>query len=466
MSAYNPFLPYDDSPDAKESTTEHTVEFDKLVQKLKRAYCDAYMTALRFGVREDRYTNLDCNYGPHKMKISDVSRPSATGEGGGVKLEPECQGGDYIETFNGLRAEVEQAVRNYRHLPMGRPMLEACSHCDSWARSLSPHVEDSAETLAGWIDMTKRILEDLHSSTLRHVSVDMVGKISPALSILQQAAFATTSLISTNRHAILTARREIRDAITVATNACNDYTKYRIVAAMEIASTVFKISANVSGIMKGDLQGIGNSIDMVHDWLTVDEKKDWLSYYAIITPSAIISQLGKGLNKINENLTKAETEINKGFKTISSQLSLCEEQGQLRIDQQDHKIVKYSKQVELDWSELESVHAEFLPQIALRLREVKSEAYSTPYPSAFSRSATIGLGTSGAWPGLCDTLNLIQDCIERVAESCDGIAQGLHDFEQDMKATETDSTASIYKIRTTLGKYNMTSPKFPPPPQN
>lgn len=66
MSAYNPFLPYDDSLDADESTTEHTVEFDELVQKLKRAYCDAYMTALRFGVREDRYTNLDCNYGPTK----------------------------------------------------------------------------------------------------------------------------------------------------------------------------------------------------------------------------------------------------------------------------------------------------------------------------------------------------------------------------------------------------------------
>jgi hypothetical protein len=46
MSAYNPFLPYDDSRDADESTTDHTVEFDKLVQKLKRAYCDAYMTSL------------------------------------------------------------------------------------------------------------------------------------------------------------------------------------------------------------------------------------------------------------------------------------------------------------------------------------------------------------------------------------------------------------------------------------
>lgn len=466
MSAYNPFLPYDDSRDADESTTDHTVEFDELVQKLKRAYCDAYMTSLRFAVSGDRYINLVFDYGPHNMKISDVSRPSATGEGGGIKLEPECKGHDYIETFNGLRAEVEQAVRNYRHLPMGSPMLEACSHCDSWARSLSPHVEDSAETLAGWIDLTKRILENLHSITLRHVSVDMVGKISPALSILQQAAFATTSLISTNRHAILTARYDIRQAMRVAIEACSSYTKYRIVAAMEIASTAFKISASVSDIMKGDLQGIGNSIDMVSGWLTVDEEIDWLSYYAILTPSAIISKLGEGLKTINSQLKQAETTIDKGFKDISSQLSLCEEQGQLRIDEQDHQIVKYTDQVELDWSELQRVHAEFLPQIALRLREVKSEAYSTPYPSAFSRSVTIGLGTSGAWPGLCDTLNLIQDCIERVAESCDGIAQGLHDFEQDMKATETDSTASIYKIRTTLGKYNMTSPKFPPPPQN
>ena len=73
MSAYNPFLPYDDSRDADESATDHTVEFDKLVQKLKLAYCDAYMTALRFGVSSDRYFNLDFSYGPHNMKISGSS---------------------------------------------------------------------------------------------------------------------------------------------------------------------------------------------------------------------------------------------------------------------------------------------------------------------------------------------------------------------------------------------------------
>lgn len=66
MSAYNPFLPYDDSRDAKESTTDHTVEFDKLVQKLKRAYCDAYMASLRFAVSGDKYYNLFYTMAPTK----------------------------------------------------------------------------------------------------------------------------------------------------------------------------------------------------------------------------------------------------------------------------------------------------------------------------------------------------------------------------------------------------------------
>lgn len=462
MSAYNPFLPYDDSRDAKESTTHHTVEFDTLVQKLKRAYCDAYMTALRFAVSGDSYFNLDCSYGPHEMKISDVSRPSATGEGGGIKLEPECKGRDYIETFNGLRAEVDQTIQRYRSLPSGSSMHDTCSKCDSWARALSPHEEDNFETVAGWIEATKSTLKDQHSSTLDRVSISMVGKIQPALSILQEATFALTSLISTNRHAILTARREIRDAITVATKACNDYTKYRIVAAMKIASTAFKINANVSGIMKGDLQSIGNSIDMVHGWLTVDEEIDWLSYYAIITPSAIISRLGKGLKKINDNLTNAERAINEGFKTISLELSHCEEQGQLRIDQQDHRIIPYSNPINFDWLQLKRVYSDHLPQTALTLRDVKTKAYSIHCSTAFARSSSIGFGALGAWSELRDTIYLIQDCIERVAESCDGIACGLRDFEQDMKATEADSTNSLYKIRTSLKKYTTTSPKFPP----
>ena len=184
-------------------------------------------------------------------------------------------------------------------------MHDTCSKCDSWARALSPREEDNFETVAGWIEATKSTLKDQHSSTLDRVSIDMVGKIQPALSILQEATFALTSLISTNRHAILTARREIRDAITVATEACNDYTKYRIVAAMKIASTTLNIVEKIGNIMKGDLGEISNSIDMVSGWLTVDEEIDWLSYYAIITPSAIISKLGKGLKKINENLTAA-----------------------------------------------------------------------------------------------------------------------------------------------------------------
>ena len=156
MSAYNPFLPYDDSRDADESTKDHTVEFDKLVQKLNRAYCDAYMTALKYSAVGDRYIFLDFNCGPHSAKISDVSRPSATGEGGGVKLEPECMGGDYIETFNALRAEVDQTVKRYRDLPSGSSMHDTCSKCDSWARALSPREEDNFETVAGWIEATKR----------------------------------------------------------------------------------------------------------------------------------------------------------------------------------------------------------------------------------------------------------------------------------------------------------------------
>lgn len=462
MSAYNPFLPYDDERDAKESTTEHTVEFDKLVQKLKRAYCDAYMTSLRFAVSGDKYYNLFLNYGVHEMKISDVSRPSATGEGGGAKLEPECKGHDYIEIFNGLRAEVDQTVQRYRSLPSGSSMHDTCSKCDSWARALSPHEEDNFETVAGWIEATKSTLKDQHSSTLDRVSIDMVGKIQPALSILQQATFALTSLISTNRHAILTARREIRDAITVATKACNDYTKFRIVAAMEIASTTLNIDAKIEKIMQGDLEEISNSIDMVSGWLTVDEEIDWLSYYAIITPSAIISKLGKGLEKINKNLTNAEKDINDRFKTISLQLSHCEQQGQLRIDQQDHRVIPYSNPINFNWLQLKRVYTDHLPQTALTLRDVKTKAYSIHYSTAFARSSSIGFDALGAWSGLRDTIYLIQDCIERVAESCDGIACGIHDFEQDMKATETDSTNSIYKIRTSLEKYTTTSPNFPP----
>ena len=85
---------------------------------------------------------------------------------------------------------------------------------------------------------------------------------------------------------------------------------------MEIASTALNIGAKIEKIMQGDLGEIANSIDMVSGWLTVDEEIDWLSYYAIITPSAIISKLGKGLKKINKNLTNAERDINDGFKTI------------------------------------------------------------------------------------------------------------------------------------------------------
>ena len=231
---------------------------------------------------------------------------------------------------------------------------------------------------------------------------------------------------------------------------------------MKIASTALKIDAKIEKIMQGDLEEISNSIDMVSGWLTVDEEIDWLSYYAIITPSAIISKLGKGLKKINENLTAAERKINDRFKTISLQLSLCEEQGQLRIDQQDHRVIPYSNPINFDWPQLKRVYTDHLPQTALTLRDVKTKAYSIHYSTAFARSSSIGFGGLGAWSGLRDTIYLIQDCIERLAESCDGIARGLGDFEQDMKATETDSTNSIYKIRTSLEKYTTTSPNFPP----
>lgn len=214
--------------------------------------------------------------------------------------------------------------------------------------------------------------------------------------------------------------------------------------------------------MKGDLTTIADSIDRIADWLTVDEEEeeDWFNYSLIMSPADIINTLKKSLDKINTNLTSAETGIKDGFKEIAKKLSVCNDEGTIRIDKYIGSSDKYSSNIEISWTDLKNTYDHNLPRVAELLREVKNEAHNTRYPSAFSHSSAIGLGTSGAWPTLVNTLNSIQDCIERLAESCEGIAAGLRDYEADTKATETESYENLSKIRRTLDRYITVKPRF------
>ncbi len=464
MVAYNPFELAGNSFDLEEASIDHTAEFDKLVKELKRAYCDAYMTSLNYVVAGDEYVEFPRNTHGFATEPRTITRPTDDGEGGGTCTSAQTVGKtSFVATFNDLRSQIDATVSNFRYFATGEEMKQACDHSNLWASSLHPYKQENDSSIPYWLELIGHDLDKGTSLTLDRVAAEMVGRIQPALSYLQDATYALTSLYVTTRHALLITRSDVRKALRTAISACDTYTTSRgAVSVLKISSTILRITNKAQNLMKGDLTTIADSIDRIADWLTVDEEEeeDWFNYSLIMSPADIINTLKKSLDKINTNLTSAETGIKDGFKEIAKKLSVCNDEGTIRIDKYIGSSDKYSSNIEISWTDLKNTYDHNLPRVAELLREVKNEAHNTRYPSAFSHSSAIGLGTSGAWPTLVNTLNSIQDCIERLAESCEGIAAGLRDYEADTKATETESYENLSKIRRTLDRYITVKPRF------
>ena len=464
MVAYNPFELAGNSFDLEEASIDHTAEFDKLVKELKRAYCDAYMTSINYVVAGEEYVEYPRHTHGFPTEPRTITRPTDDGEGGGTCTSAQTVGKtSFVATFNDLRSQIDATVSNFRYFATGEEMKQACDHSNLWASSLHPYKQENDSSIPYWLELIGHDLDKGTSLTLDRVAAEMVGRIQPALSYLQDATYALTSLYVTTRHALLITRSDVRKALRTAISACDTYTTSRgAVSVLKISSTILRITNKAQNLMKGDLTTIADSIDRIADWLTVDEEEeeDWFNYSLIMSPADIINTLKKSLDKINTNLTSAETGIKDGFKEIAKKLSVCNDEGTIRIDKYIGSSDKYSSNIEISWTDLKNTYDHNLPRVAELLREVKNEAHNTRYPSAFSHSSAIGLGTSGAWPTLVNTLNSIQDCIERLAESCEGIAAGLRDYEADTKATETESYENLSKIRRTLDRYITVKPRF------
>ena len=462
MVAYNPFELAGNGLDLEEAGIDHTAEFDKLVKELKRAYCDAYMTSINFVVAGDEYVEYPQDTHGFATEPRTITRPTDDGEGGGTCTSAQTVGNtSFTTTFNDLRSQIDATVSNYRYFATGEEMQQACDHSNLWASSLHPYKQENDSSIPYWLELIGHDLDKETSLTLDRVAAEMVGKIQPALSYLQDATYALTSLYVTTRHALLITRSDVRKALRSAISACDTYTISRgTISILKTSSTILRIANKAQNLMKGDLTTIADSIDRIADWLTVDEEEDWFNYSLIMSPADIINALKKSLDKINTHLTSAERGIEDGFAKIANKLSECNDEGTIRIDKQSASSDKYSSNIDIHWTDLKNTYDHNLPRVAELLREVKNEAHNTRYPSAFSHSSAIGLGTSGAWPKLVNTLNSIQDCIERLAESCEGIAAGLRDYEADTKATETESYENLSKIRRTLDRYITVKPRF------
>ena len=267
MVAYNPFELAGNSFDLEEASIDHTAEFDKLVKELKRAYCDAYMTSLNYVVAGDEYVEFPRNTHGFATEPRTITRPTDDGEGGGTCTSAQTVGKtSFVATFNDLRSQIDATVSNFRYFATGEEMKQACDHSNLWASSLHPYKQENDSSIPYWLELIGHDLDKGTSLTLDRVAAEMVGRIQPALSYLQDATYALTSLYVTTRHALLITRSDVRKALRTAISACDTYTTSRgAVSVLKISSTILRITNKAQNLMKGDLTTIADSIDRIAD---------------------------------------------------------------------------------------------------------------------------------------------------------------------------------------------------------
>jgi len=475
MANYDPFTIDGDPIDQAEQGVrlgpnqyqdKHSEQFADLVHQFKRAICDAHMRSRRFSVTETSYIlNPTPLQGypamPVTLKPIEVSRPTADGSGGGILLSGQApqQPNHYAAVFSQLCARIALALDGHYSLPTYADVSALRATTIDWAKQLIADSNQNPDSLPLWIETAMNRLSGLKSQTLTRVANDMLGGLKPAISILAEASYACVSLINLNAHAINVLRSETRSAISSAIAACNNITEQQAKCALDFTITLLKVADSAEAIMKGDLGVTADVLGQIRTWLTVENVEDPLKAF-VYTDEDIIDQFEKAIAKIDENFRLAEEGIQKAYIAISDTLKERYDSGDLTIDDQRKNESGYTQILSVDHGMLEQVYKGDMSEIVSHLNNIKEDTYKSSYTAAFARWHSLGVSPTGPSNSFYNVVEEIRLSLQRLSESCEGIAAGLQGFDSEMKSTEIDSADSIRKIAEAMQGATKTIPKF------
>lgn len=473
MANYDPFTIDGDPIDQAEQGTrlaanqyqdKHGEQFSELVRQFKRAICDAHMRSRRFSVTETSYV-LNSTQGYPAMPVTskplEVSRPREDGFGGGIVLSGHApqNPNHYASVFSERCARIDLALDGHYSLPTYADVSALRTTTIDWAKQLIADSNQNPDSLPLWIETAMNRLTGSKSQTLTKVANNMLGGLKPAIGILAEASYACVSLINLNAHAINVLRSETRSAISSAIEACNNITVQQAKCALDFAITLLKVGDKAEAIMKGDLGATADVLGQISAWLTVENVEDPLKAF-VYTDEDIIAQFEKAIAKIDENFWKAEEAIQRAYIAISDTLKERYDSGDLRIDDQEENTSGYTQILSVDHGMLEQVYKGDMTEIVSRLNNIKEDTYKSNYTAAFARWHSLGVSPTGPSNSFYNVVEEIRLSLQRLSESCEGIAAGLQGFDSEMKSTEIDSADSIQKITDAMQNATKTTPDF------
>ncbi len=448
--------------DAAESCADHASLMHSLEEKLIIAICDAHMRKHDYRIEGDHYL-YSPTYPP--MVPKHISRPSENGKGGGVFSSPFHPGSEkestFAQDFNYFRARISGILATFDSLPTGTEMSTGRTAILGWSKDLHPDKNQNTIGLPADIETAGQDLTKSTSETIDYVNNHMLGKVLPATTILHEATLGALSLMDKNIQAINRMRHDTRAAIQAAIDSANTMASNAFHAEFKTLLKALSFGADVGSLLKGDVSAGVSAAEGIEGWVTTNEENQTISGEHF-TPDGILDALESTLASINDNLRKAENSIVSCFNSIEAQLQIFYSNGTTTVDQSElpKNTITAPSTVTIDWTALSRAYDSDLPKVAQSLRTAKSNGYHIRYTTALSRFPSIGRGFGGSDNGFYCVLHTIQDSLERLAESCEGIAQGLKDFENDFKATETESQDSLNNIARTIQRYSFTTPKF------
>lgn len=180
----------------------------------------------------------------------------------------------------------------------------------------------------------------------------------------------------------------------------------------------------------------------------------------VYTDEDIIDQFEKAIAKIDENFRLAEEGIQKAYIAISDTLKERYDSGDLTIDDQRKNESGYTQILSVDHGMLEQVYKGDMSEIVSHLNNIKEDTYKSSYTAAFARWHSLGVSPTGPSNSFYNVVEEIRLSLQRLSESCEGIAAGLQGFDSEMKSTEIDSADSIRKIAEAMHGATKTIPKF------
>ena len=447
-----------------------------LENKLIISAIDAYMHRNSFERSGNTYihrttTNTGLG-GPNHSRVVTMTAPGDDAEGGGVCTgvsdygeTPQKYTDQYSKEFDNIRSRIRNAISIFHSVRKYKVFDETCESLVDLIDNLNVQPNSTSgmgqDGLLGTIEQAENgITEIFRGVAFDTLRLNVLPELRRGISAYWATAGCLLANLRSEQAMMKGAEESVISAIESATQACDAITAKSNLGGESIVLTIISLAVNVANLANtaisvttpmGLVQLIGSMSDLglktINDRNLADAadkffEKPGSDVYAVI------SELERTLNKINEECTKVEKEVTAALSESISGMIRPGARHKYDLNITPHTSAEFkSKDLKIkDTDEAYNISNSVLPHLGELMEKYAAELMKIQFARPLIRTFGFALGPGGGAPKLIELQGLLYQLMMDFGNEVGDYGYNLRCAIDAVLATDQDAAAALSKI--------------------